>query len=139
MNWSMPRPVLQGVAALLATACAAALIWGVVSAPSRGRLPGVAPAGAGGQTLEAQDATPLTEERIEGAPEPIPLTEEEKAALEAEKKAKEEAALLARAEAEKGAPAGPEAVVAPPPPAPAEKAQAPDAPPPPPKQDEPLF
>lgn len=139
MNWSMPRPVLQGVAALLVTACAASLIWGIVSAPPRGRLPGEAPAGAGGPALQAQDATPLTEERIEGAPAPIPLTEEEKAALEAEKKAAEEAALLARAEAEKGAPAGPEAVVVAPPPAAVEKAQSPDAPPPPPKQDEPLF
>ena len=139
MNWSMPRPVLQGVAALLVTACAASLIWGIVSAPSRGRLPGVAPAGAGGQPLEAQDATPLTEERIEGAPEPIPLTEEEEAALEAEKKAREEAALLARAEAEKGAPAGPEAIIAAPPPSAPEKAPPPEAPPPPPKQEEPLF
>ena len=137
MNWSMPRPVLQGVAALLVTACAASLIWGIVSAPPRGRLPGVAPAGAG-EPLQAQDATPLTEERIEGAPEPIPLTEEEKTALEAEKKAKEEAALLARAEAAKGAPAGPEAIVAEPPPS-APAAPAPEAPPPPPKQEEPLF
>ena len=139
MNWSMPRPVLQGVAALLVTACVASLIWGIVSAPSRGRLPGQAPAGVSGQALQAQDATPLTEERIEGAPEPVALTEEEKAALEAEKKAKEEAALLARAEAEKGAPAGPEAIVATPPPSTPEKAQAPEAPPPPPKPEEPLF
>ena len=139
MNWSMPRPVLQGVAALLVTACSASLIWGIVSAPSRGRLPGQAPAGAGEQPLLAQDATPLTEERIEGAPEPIPLTEEEKAALEAEKKAREEAALLARAEAEKGAPAGPEAIIAAPPPSAPERAQAPEPPPLPPKQEEPLF
>ena len=101
MNWSMPRPVRQGVAVLLATAWAAALIWGVVTAPSRGRLPGQAPAGASGQPLQAQDATPLSEERIEGAPAPVVLTEAEKAALEAEKKAKAEAAQLARAEAER--------------------------------------
>lgn len=138
MNWSMPRPVRQGVAVLLATAWAASLIWGVVTAPSRGRLPGQAPVGASGQPLQAQDATPLSEERIEGAPEPVILSEAEKAALEAEKKAKAEAAQLARAEAEKGAPAGPEAIVAAAPPVVAEKALAPDAPPPP-KPEEPLF
>ena len=138
MNWSMPRPVRQAVAALLALACLGAFTVGVVTAPSRGRLPGQAPSSASGEALQAQDATPLSEERIEGAPEPIPLTAEQKAALEAEKKAKAEAALLARAEAEKGAPAGPEAIVAAPPPVVAEKALAPDAPPPP-KPDEPLF
>ena len=138
MNWSMPHPVRQGVAALLALACVAAFTVGVITAPSRGRLPGQAPDGASGTALEAQEATPLSEERIEGAPEPIPLTEEQKAALEAQKKAKEEAALLARAEAEKGAPAGPEAIIVAVPPVVAEKALTPEAPPPP-KPDEPLF
>lgn len=138
MNWSMPHPVRQGVAALLALACLAAFAVGVITAPSRGRLPGQAQNGASGEALQAQDATPLSEERIEGAPEPVPLTAEQKAALEAEKKAREEAALLARAEAEKGAPAGPEAIVAAAPPVVAEKALAPDTPPPP-KPDEPLF
>ena len=138
MNWSMPRQVRQGVAALLALACLVAFSVGVITAPSRGRLPGQAPDGALGAALQAQEATPLSEERIEGAPEPAPLTEEQKAALEAEKKAREEAALLARAEAEKGAPAGPEALVAAAPPVVAEKALAPDAPLPP-KPDEPLF
>jgi len=139
MNWSMPRPVLQVVAAGLAAACLGAFALGAITAPSRGRLPGERADGAVGQVLEAQDATPLTDERIVGATQDKEeLTPEEQAALDAEKKAKAEAAALARAEAEKGAPAGPESapVLTPvPPPATAEVAPAP----PPPKVEEPPF
>jgi hypothetical protein len=111
MNWSMPRPALQVVASLLGAACLGAFALGVVTAPPRGRLPGEQPAGATGQVLQAKEATPLGEDRIEGAPEPTPLTPEEKAKLEEEKKAKAAALALAKAEADKGAPVGPEAVL----------------------------
>lgn len=139
MNWSMPRPVLQVVATALVAACLGAFALGAITAPARSRLPGERPDGAVGQVLEAQDATPLTDERIVGATQDKEeLTPEEQAALDAEKKAKAEAAALARAEAEKGAPAGPEAapIIAPPPPAAA--AEATPAPPPP-KVEEPPF
>lgn len=139
MNWSMPRPVLQVVATGLVAACLAAFALGAITAPSRGRLPGERADGATGQVLEAQDATPLTEERIVGATQDKEeLTPEEQAALDAEKKAKAEAAAAAKAEAEKGAPAGPESapVIAPAPPAATVEA----APaPPPPKVEEPPF
>ena len=139
MNWSMPRPVLQWVAALLAAISLGSLTLGVLTAPGRGPLPGEVTKGGGGQPLQAQDATPFTDERIEGAPLPVALTEEEKAKLEADKLARAEAAALTRAEAEKGAPAGPEAVVAvAAPPTLAEKVESPDRPPPP-KDEEPLF
>jgi len=139
MNWSMPRPVLQVVAAGLMAACLGAFALGAITAPSRGRLPGERADGAVGQVLEAQDATPLADERIVGATQDKEeLTPEEQAALDAEKKAKAEAAALARAEAEKGAPAGPESapVITPvAPPATVEVAPAP----PPPKVEEPPF
>lgn len=141
MNWSMPRPVLQVVATGLVVACLGAFALGAITAPSRSRLPGERVDGATGQVLEAQDATPLTDERIVGATQDREeLTPEEQAALDAEKKAKAEAAALAKAEAEKGAPAGPESapLITPvPPPA---KIEAPTAaPPPPPKVEEPPF
>jgi len=139
MNWSMPRPVLQVVATGLVAACLAAFALGAITAPSRSRLPGERADGATGQVLEAQDATPLTDERIVGATQDKEeLTPEEQAILDAEKKAKAEAAALAKAEAEKGAPAGPESapVIAPAPPAATVEA----APaPPPPKVEEPPF
>lgn len=137
MTWSMPRPVLQAVASLIAAACLGAFALGVFTAPSRGRLPGEGPVGKSAAVLEAQDAKPLIDERIEGAPTEEELTPEEKAKLEEEKKARAEAAALARAEAEKGAPAGPEAapsLVAVPPPV-----EAPVAPPPPPKVEDVPF
>jgi hypothetical protein len=139
MNWSMPPSTLRLVAFGLGFACLGSFTLALATAPSPGRLPGERSSGAAGLVLQAQDATPLVDERIEGAPVPEELTEEEKAALDAEKKAKEEALALAKAEAAKGAPAGPESVVAAPPPAPvAEKAAAPP-PPPPPKVEEPVF
>ena len=107
MNWTMPRPVLKAVAFLLVAVSLGAFTLGVVTAPSRGRLPGERLDGVTGQPIQAQDATPLVDERIQGAAPPVELTEEEKAKLEAEKLAKAEALALAKAEAEKGAPAGP--------------------------------
>ena len=107
MNWTMPRPVLQVVAALLGACCLAAFLMAAITAPPRGRLPGERLDGVTGQPIAAQDATPLTDERIQGAPEPIALTEEEKARLAAEKVARDAATAAARAEADKGAPAGP--------------------------------
>ena len=108
MQWSMPRPVLQVVAVLLGLIALGALSLGIASAPSRGRLPGEGlPDTAAGAAIQATEATPLGDERIEGPPPPKPLTEEEKAKLEEEKKAKEEAeaaAKLAAADAEKALP-----------------------------------
>jgi hypothetical protein len=143
MNWSMPRPVLQVVATGIVVASLASFALGVATAPSRGRLPGERVSGESGTVLEATEATPLVDERIQGAAVEE-LTEEEKAALEAEKKAKAEAAALAKAEAEKGAPAGPEAAAAvgtapAAPAAPAPKAEAAPAPAPQPKVEEPVF
>jgi hypothetical protein len=139
MNWSMPRPVLQVVATGLVAACLGAFALGAITAPARSRLPGQRVDGATGEVLQAQDAKPLTDERIIGAAqEEEELTPEEKAKLEEEKKAKAEAAALAKAEAEKGAPAGPESapIIAPPPPV-ATPETAPT--PPPPKVEDPPF
>lgn len=138
MNWSMPRPVLQIVAAGLGLASIGAFAFAAFTAPPRGRLPGEGPQGPGAQILQATEATPLIDERLSGAPEPEELTEEEKAALEEEKKAKAEAAALAKAEAAKGAPAGPEALVPVPPPVVAKVEPTAPAPPPP-KVEEPVF
>lgn len=107
MTWTMPRPVLRVIAALLGAAFLGAFMVGVLTAPPRGRLPGERLDGVTGQPIEVRDATPLTDERIQGAPLPVELTEEQKAKLEADKKTKAEALALAKAEAEKGAPAGP--------------------------------
>lgn len=143
MNWSMPRPVLQVVATGIVVASLGSFALGVATAPSRSRLPGERAGVQSGEILEATEAQPLVDERIQGAAVEE-LTEEEKAALEAEKKAKAEAAALAKAEAAQGAPAGPEAAAASGP-APADKigevlAQQPAAPPPPPpKVEEPVF
>jgi len=75
MEWTMPRPVLQWVAGLLAAAALGAFVMGIVNAPERGgRLPGErvpgASAAAGASVINATEATPLTEERIETAPKP---------------------------------------------------------------------
>lgn len=138
MNWSMPRPVLQLVAAGLFTVWLGTFAVAAFTAPPRSRLPGEGPQGASAQVLQAQEAVALVDDRLSGAPEKEELTEEEKAALEAEKKAKEEAAALAKAEAAKGAPAGPEAVLPVPPPVVA-KAEPAAPQPPPPKVEEPVF
>lgn len=139
MTWSMPRPVLQFVALSLGLVSVGAFAMGIITAQPPGRLPGETAGGASAEVIQAQEAMPLVDERIEGRAVPDELTPEEKAALEAEKKAREEAEALAKAEAAKGAPAGPESVVAPvAPPPPVAKAE-PVAPPPPPKVEEPVF
>lgn len=138
MNWSMPRPLLQVVAAALAAACLGAFALGVVTAPSRSRLPGERLDGVTGQPIQAQEATPLVDERIQGAASEE-LTPEEQAKRDAEKKAKAEAAALAKAEAEKGAPVGPEAILPIAPIAPPEKAEAVEKAQPQPKPEEPPF
>ena len=140
MNWTMPRPVLKLVAVVIGVVSLGAFTTGVLTAPSRGRLPGERLDGVTGQPIEARDATPLVDERIQGAPAPVALTEEEKARLEEEKLAKAEALALAKAEAEKGAPAGPSAAASAPVAAPVEKAgEAAEKAPPAAKPEEPLF
>lgn len=137
MNWSMPRPVLQVVALAIGVAAVGAFSIGILTADAPARLPGERNPGGYGEAVEAVDATPLAQERIEGPPPPPELTPEEKARLEAEKKAREDAAR-ARAEADAAANGLPP-IAAPPPDqigAVLEKAR--PAPPPPPPE-EPLF
>lgn len=134
ITWSMPQPVLKLVAILIAAGAVGAFVLGVATAPDKSRLPGERRGGeaAAGAAMEATDATPLGDERIQGAPPPRELTEEEKAKLAADKKAKEEAAAAKAAAELLGV--DPVAPVAPvvTPAQPAEKA----APPPP---EEPVF
>jgi len=110
-QWSMPPRVLQVVAGLIGLVAVGSFTLGVVSAPHRGRLPGEAVGDGSAPVIQATEATPLSQERIEGPPPPPELTPEEKAKQEAEKKAKEEAAAAAKLAAE----APPPPVVAPPP------------------------
>jgi hypothetical protein len=98
MQWSMPHRVLQVVAGLIVLTALTAFVLGVVNAPGRGRLPGERAAkGEDAAPLEATEATPLSQERIEGPPPPAPLTDEQKAKLEADKAAKAAAAAAAQA------------------------------------------
>jgi hypothetical protein len=104
MTWSMPRPVLQLVALALGLACVGAFVMGALTARPPARLPGEdAAGGPTTQVIQAQEAQPFVEERIEGPPEPPPITEEERQRLEAEKAAKAEEAARAKAEAEAAA------------------------------------
>jgi len=96
MQWSMPLRVQQVVAGLLGLTAVTAFTLGVINAPDRGRLPGERADGASGALIQATEATPLSQERIEGPPEPTPLTPEQQAKLDAEKAAKAEAAAEAR-------------------------------------------
>lgn len=100
MQWSMPHRVLQVVATLIVLVALTAFTLGVVNAPQRGRMPGEKVAGStGAAPLAATEATPLSQERIEGAPVPRELTPEEKEKAEADKEAKEEAADALKAAA----------------------------------------
>jgi hypothetical protein len=76
MIWTMPRPVLQAVAGLLAAGAAASFAMGIINAPDRGgRLPGERPAARGSapaMAINAAEATPLSQERIEAPPKPPP-------------------------------------------------------------------
>jgi hypothetical protein len=73
MEWTMPRPVVQGIAALLALGAAGSFAMGVINAPERGRMPGERARGVAAApvaAINATEATPFTEERIEAAPKP---------------------------------------------------------------------
>lgn len=75
MSWTMPHRTLQFVAFLLVLASAVSFAFGVISTPPRaGRLPGEKAAGGaqGATVINAQEATPLSNERIEGPPPPSP-------------------------------------------------------------------
>lgn len=133
MTWSMPRPILHVVAWLIGLAAISSFAMGIYNAPDRGRLPGEGVQGKAGAAapIQAMEATPLSQERIEGPPPAPELTEAEKLKAEADKKARAEAAAeakLAAAEAAAPAPeaAAPAAPATPPPAAPAEKQPAPD-------------
>jgi hypothetical protein len=110
MNWSMPRPVLQVVAGALVLIAVGAFGLGVATAPSRGRLPGERSDGSA-PVVQAVEATPLSQERIEGPPPPPEPTPEELAKLEADKKAREEAEA-ARVAAEQALASAPPAAAA---------------------------
>ena len=130
MQWSMPRRLLQVVATFIVLVALSAFTLGVINAPQRGRMPGEkAEGGAGAAPLVATDATPLSQDRIEGLA-PRELTPEEKEKAEAEKEAKEEAADAAKQAAETAPPgvtvAGPAQVSAPPPAEPPPVAPSPD-------------
>jgi hypothetical protein len=92
----MPHKVQQIVAGLLGLTALTAFTLGVINAPDRGRLPGERSDGASGALIQATEAAPLSQERIEGPPEPVPLTPEQQAKLDEEKAAKAEAAAAAR-------------------------------------------
>lgn len=135
MTWSMPRPVLQIVAAVIGLAALGSFAVGIITADAPARLPGERTPQAG-QAIQAIEAVPLAQERIEGPPPPPPeLTPEEKARLEEEKKAKAEAEAAAKAEAEKAAQA-PAPVTQPPPDRIGEVLDKAQPPPPP---EEPVF
>ena len=75
MSWTMPHRTLQIVAFLLIAASAGSFALGLAGNMSRGgRLPGAQILGgvAGAPTVDAQEATPLSDERIEGPPPPSP-------------------------------------------------------------------
>jgi hypothetical protein len=97
MQWTMPPRVLQVVAGLIGLIAIAAFAMGIINAPSRGRLPGEKlPGESAAAPLEATEATPLSQERIEGPPPPTPLTDEQKAKIAADKEAKAEADAAAK-------------------------------------------
>jgi hypothetical protein len=97
MQWSMPQPVLRVIAGLIGLIAITAFAMGIINAPSRGRMPGEKlPGETVAAPLEATEATPLSQERIEGPPPPAPLTDEQKAKIEADKEAKAEADAAAK-------------------------------------------
>ena len=130
MQWSMPHRVLQVVAGLIVVIALGAFTMGIVNAPQRGRMPGERAAGqSGAAPLAATEATPLSQDRIEGTA-PRELTDEEKEKAEADKEAKQEAADAAKAAAETTTPPGVVAVappsITPPPAEPPPPAPSPD-------------
>jgi hypothetical protein len=71
----MPRPVLHWVAALLGLTALSSFAMGIINAPEHGgRLPGERVPGrtaGAAMAIDAPEATPLSQERIEGAPPPV--------------------------------------------------------------------
>src|SRR6185369_10614581 len=98
MTWNMPRPILRVVAWLIGLAAVSSFAMGIYNAPDRGRLPGEGVRGqAGGAApIQAMEATPLSQERIEGPPPAPELTEAEKLKQEADRQARAEAAAAAK-------------------------------------------
>jgi hypothetical protein len=109
MQWSMPHRVLQVVAGLIVLVALSAFTLGVINAPQRGRMPGEKPDGgsSGPAPIVATEATPLSQERIEGPPPPPELTPEEKAQQLADREAKAAAKLAAANEATPTGPVAP--------------------------------
>jgi hypothetical protein len=73
MLWTMPRQVLRIVALLLMLAFASSFALGVMGQLNRsGHLPGdrILSGVTGAAPVDAPDAVPLSDERIEGAPPP---------------------------------------------------------------------
>jgi len=102
MQWSMPHRVLQVVAGLIVLVAVSAFTLGAINAPQRGRMPGERSASGGSDgaaPIVATEATPLSQERIEGPPPPPELTPEEKAQQLADKEARAAAKLAAAGEA----------------------------------------
>lgn len=120
--WTMPRPILQAVAALIALCAITGFVLGLMSTPERARMPGEAADGAASAPLVAADALPFDE------PPPPPPKVEEPAEKEVEPPPEKPPA----------APAPPPApIIAPPPPLPVEPPPA--APPEPAPNDVPPF
>ena len=110
MQWSMPHRVLQVVAGLIVLVAVSAFTLGVINAPQRGRMPGEKSTSGGSDgaaPIVATEATPLSQERIEGPPPPPELTPEEKAQQQADREAKAAAKLAAAGEATPAGPAAP--------------------------------
>jgi hypothetical protein len=100
MQWTMPHRVLQIVAGLIALAAVSAFTMGIINAPQRGgRLPGAKAGAVAGAAavIDAPDATPLSNERIEGPPQPTP---EELAQAKADAEAKAEEAEAGNTDAD---------------------------------------
>jgi len=97
MQWSMPHRVLQVVAGLIVLVALSAFTLGAINAPQRGRMPGEKSDGGsnGPAPIVATEATPLSQERIEGPPPPPELTPEEKAQQIADREARAAAKLAA--------------------------------------------
>jgi hypothetical protein len=138
MIWTMPRPVTQWVAALLALGAAGAFAMGIVNAPDRGgRLPGERPAGRGGlqpaMAINAADATPLAQERIEAPPKPAPKATNANANADDEDNADDSGDQAVNAtppaKAANATVPSPPATTTPPPDAPAPSAPPPEEPP----------
>jgi cytoskeletal protein RodZ len=116
MQWTMPHRALQIVAVALVSIAILSFGAGVWNAPNRGRLPGERARGAEPGSVPAApavEATPLSQERIEGPPPAAELTPEEKAAQEEARQAKAQTDVTAKVApaAQAAAPTAPAAPV----------------------------